>query len=99
MQLTWQLRFKSASSAQEGPRSVSLSLCKHSQLFHYDRTEFKNAIWGKKTNLLQKCLNPPKFIIANKDEVRLDEMFESMQQVKAPSVVTAWDTNKLNYDW
>lgn len=36
---------------------------------------------GEKNNMLQKCLTPPppKLIIANKNEVKLDEMFNSMQ--------------------
>lgn len=43
-------------------------------------------------------LTPPKFIAANKKEVKLDEVFKSIQEVKGLSVVTALDTNKLNYD-
>lgn len=78
MQLTWQLIFKCALSAQEGPKTLSLSLCKHSQLLLLLIILNLKMQSGEKTNLLQKCLNPPKFIVANKKEVKL-EMFKSIQ--------------------
>lgn len=52
----------------------------------------------KKTTCSRNAYTPPKFIVANNKEVKLDEMFKSIQWVKGLSVVTALDTNKLNCD-
>ena len=49
----------------------------------------KKAVW-----LIQKFLKNPKFIVTNKKEVKLDEMFKSMQKVKGLSVMATFDTNK-----
>lgn len=56
--------------------------------------ELKNAVWEKSHLIAPEKLKPPKFIVANKNEVKLDEMFKSIQQVKGLSVRTTPDTNK-----
>lgn len=57
-------------------------------------TELKNAVWEKSHLIAPEKLKKPKFIVANKNEVKLDEMFKSIRKVKRLGVITTLDTNK-----